>query len=440
MRKTGLLYILAGATINLLFVATANAQDRVRDVLQNLQKGRIEDAAGRPVVNGVVFAGTRAYGMPEVPKPPKELRDPANIPALVDVMKHGLVLPHSADATDARLEARTRCAAAMILGSYRNSAAYDALAEAFQNGTYLSPTNYPFKDTLDIRIYAAKGLGFLGDKRADTLLLAKLGSQNSTLRSAIIEALGWLESQQAAPILAEISANPDESCEIRCACVLALARIRDMRTLPTVIRTCEACDLSAGTYLCYMTGTIVDNSALARKAVKEHRLLRPQDSTILWKEWLRDGERTTSDKIAEINNRSTSDKSADPNNVSQLRVLLLMRTYEVGVAALPNLVGRVGQGETDLIKVISDIIGDLPASATKEDVLAWWRSNKDRWSIPWGDVDAKKKEERGHATFLQTNIPCGSIPTPGSAAARQDYLPLHGRSRYAPTDSAPAGP
>jgi len=65
----------------------------------------------------------------------------------------------------------------------------------------------------------------------------------------------------------------------------------------------------------------------------------------------------------------------------------LQELRKYGVAVLPFLVEAVRQRDVDMVRVISSVTGgEVKKDATREQVVSWWRQNKQQWVMPDEEV------------------------------------------------------
>jgi hypothetical protein len=59
------------------------------------------------------------------------------------------------------------------------------------------------------------------------------------------------------------------------------------------------------------------------------------------------------------------------------------KIIDLGIPALPAVLEEIGQGDTDLIPVVSALTdGKVPKTATREACATWWAENKEKWTLP----------------------------------------------------------
>lgn len=69
----------------------------------------------------------------------------------------------------------------------------------------------------------------------------------------------------------------------------------------------------------------------------------------------------------------------------------LRRAMFVGIAGLPYMIEKVSEENEELIPAISNLVrGRLDKNATREECLAWWEANEQKWLIPFPEEKASK--------------------------------------------------
>lgn len=336
-------------------------------------------------------------GQPRSPRTPSNyliLRFPdANaVPFLIDVLLNG---PDWKDKLGLNKE-MARSIAALMLGKTRDKKAFEPLVKMLENG-----------DFPGIRMAAAKGLGSLGDKRAvGPLINALENSDNNNVKMETAWALNLLKSFDAIDPIIKVLQNKNEDREVRKRCIDSLIWIRDMRTLPILINEAEDIDyneLGIGFQMVnfsYMTGVDLgvqssgdlikdEKTGVYHPALwisKELPEIGKTDSVPkIWQYWFKNGKKWTQQKF--------EGKYADWKNIKQKRpnekeAIIIIRQYiaGAGVGALPLLIEKIKQGETEMIPVVHQVTNTaVNMDANSTEVLKWWETNKERWTIPFPD-------------------------------------------------------
>ena len=355
------------------------------------------DISGRPEVPG---PRSRGYSHRIITDyyPIEGLDGPDAVPFLIDVMINGPdwkdekllatkggIIPHIA-----------RCSAAINLGAHKDPRAFEPLLEMLKHGDFLEmkyKITYPDKNKYDIRIHAAAGLGYLRDSNAvEPLVMALQSSDNIYVRIAAAGALGYLGSPKATNPLLLVLKNKQNDNTLREVCINSLARIRDMRTLPVILETASEIGYGLGVdeYLIYMTRIKfeLDYSRKDRAfTVKEFPELGKFDSPLrVWKHWLNVGQDQAKNRFNEHFQQWKTTKQSHPD-AKDMIAAYRRKMVKYGVAALPFLVEKIQQNETELIPLISELTGrQVKETATTEEIVNWWNSSKERWLIPFGQI------------------------------------------------------
>ncbi len=61
------------------------------------------------------------------------------------------------------------------------------------------------------------------------------------------------------------------------------------------------------------------------------------------------------------------------------------RLKELGIALVPQIMKTIEEGQDDYIPLLAEFTEDLKPDSTKNDCLAWWEKNKNRWLVPFED-------------------------------------------------------
>ncbi|MFO7947434.1 MAG: hypothetical protein R6V19_11555 [Armatimonadota bacterium] len=112
--------------------------------------------------------------------------------------------------------------------------------------------------------------------------------------------------------------------------------------------------------------------------------------------WYATGETWTPKKCAEYFHQYNKLKA---NGEQEQAGQALRKITELGIAALPWLVQRIGDGNTELIPIAAQITKGkyrpkpaLKAEASPRQVVEWWEEHKQRWVIPWPEDETERSE------------------------------------------------
>ncbi len=297
----------------------------------------------------------------------KGLDKKEDIPFLLEVIKNGPDWP--VDLSDRWSIIRShiaRCYAALCLASIKDSQAYPVLIDLLQNGDYILDPNLSHvynQKAYDIKIYAAAGLGILGDDRAIGLLITNLGNQNQLVVNQ---------------------------------CANALAKMGDMRVIESILDAGEhKLDINVvGTSLSALTKLELEKKVsrdeqnnIIVKSIDFPELGEMQNlgfNNIVWKYWLKNGKNWTKQKFDEEYIQYLHGKDLYPQELfpEYKRNENWNRLAKLGVAALPLIIEKIEQGESGLIPIVSMLTDNkLKNDAGIKDVLDWWKANKEKWTI-----------------------------------------------------------
>lgn len=102
------------------------------------------------------------------------------------------------------------------------------------------------------------------------------------------------------------------------------------------------------------------------------------DSNILWLRWWREGMDEVSQQFDQLYRRWKILQEEDQKGAQEV----YRRMVDLGIAALPKMVERVGEGEADLIPAIAELTdGAVAEEAKRSQCLAWWEENGNSWII-----------------------------------------------------------
>ena len=287
------------------------------------------------------------------------------VPFLLDVIKkgpnwpkedlvglyHQQIAPHIA-----------RCYAVLCLASIKDPQAYSVLTDLLKNGTYLGDPNNiddETKQKYDIKLYAAIGLGILGDDRAVDSLITSLYNPNQLVRNQSM---------------------------------IALAKISDMRTIESILNATEknklddfALDACLYKMTKYRSPNVLNRNekTLTFLDFPEMNAIKLEENphTKLWQHWFKTGKNLMKQKFEGKYNEYSDVKHSRPNEKSAISSTR-NKIAELGVVALPLIIEKIEKGETDLTPLVSQLTNNkVKSDAEAKEVLNWWKENKERWTI-----------------------------------------------------------
>jgi hypothetical protein len=292
---------------------------------------------------------------------------------------YGGIVPHIA-----------RCSAALNLGALKDPRAFEPLVNMLKNGDYLEnkfTITYPEKNKFNIRRFAAQGLGYLKDKQATDPLISAL--QDNDIDASAAMALGDLADPKAVDALIKIVTKKEAKKELRGICINALIKIRDMRTLPAILQTSDELGcVNVGHSMIYVTRVTFDRNWIDERWLgnKNFPQMGGVESDLkVWQYWLNVGGKEYTDNVTrEAYRQWKKIKQENPQNAKAAQYYL-HALRNAGVAALPFIIQKIQEGDTELIQLILDLVGydEIKPDSKPQDVLAWWQANKDRWTVPF---------------------------------------------------------
>ena len=296
------------------------------------------------------------------------LDDTNAVPFLLDVIYEGP--PWDANLwpyTNPRFRHAARNYALLSLAASHDRAAFDILTDILNSDD--NSVNWDlsagYQRALlqeDIRMYAVVGLGMLADPNATDLLLRMFHDKNPSVKRQCLWSLAKIGELRAIEPMVE-AAVADEKIDgltlHLCIERMTKAKIQG-KYLPKLRRT---------TYKDFpQLGELEGGTAQYKK---------------MWQHWFRVRKAWTEQQFEKRYERWRKQPDASPNE----RQLLA-----VGINALPLMIGKVEEGETDLVPVISRLVDrQLPQDASQQQCLTWWQENKDKWLIPSEEERKQKK-------------------------------------------------
>ncbi len=288
------------------------------------------------------------------------LDDPNAIPFLAYVLKNGQFWPREKQYY--KEPHLAKCYAAMCLGRTKDSAALEPLVEALRTVDE-NETREEYVAT-----YAAAALGLLGDPNAAQFLIEALYDERSTVSGVAAWTLGRLGELRAIEPLVNCLINlkkpkfTDDSTKYTNKEKELRAKIAKYRYRRTVYRYGKA------------IATIV------KMELKYKELSDVQ----FWSDWWQKGPQFTEKRFDTIYSKWKNEKETGrPTYVVRKQFLNMV---DLGIPALPFMIEKVQQGETEFIPAISILTGGkLKNTSTRAECLDWWNKKKKKWIIPFGE-------------------------------------------------------
>jgi hypothetical protein len=245
-----------------------------------------------------------------------------------------------------------KCYAVLSLAATGDPTAFGVLTDLLQSNP--DSINADATEDLirrhDIRMYAAVGLGMLADPNATDVLLRKLHDTNPYVRRQ---------------------------------CFWSLAKIGELRAIEPMLEAAVADEAIDGLTLhtCMEKMTKVKLHIETVKPPRNRVTEFPELGTAklgtdfyikVWQHWF-DVRRSWTEGEFKDKYHTLSESKRKYNYQAIARL---------GIPALPLLIEKIEQGETDLIPLVSQLVDkELPEDATQQQCLEWWDNNKDKWTI-----------------------------------------------------------
>ena len=324
------------------------------------------------------------------------LDDPKAIPLLADVLKNGPIWN--------RNDHLARCYAAMCLGATKDPRALEPLLEALK---YYDPNEEGGREF--VAKYAASALALLGDTSAVEPLIETLQDPRESVKFAAMMAIVELDSSKAfEPIVAAM--DRDESCVP--FAIQALEMLGDLRAVEPIMKVLEENRLQWQKDIKEQNNLPEDSedSETKRAILKDRQkklgakleILRlnnslsnitkvnfgadnPDELAELWSQWWHGGPEFTRKRFDARHKEWKAMKKKTKLEKSNARRKLSKMT-DLGLPALPFMIEKIEQGETDFIPLISKLTDkELSETASRQECLRWWKANKQKWLIPFPD-------------------------------------------------------
>ncbi len=364
-----LLYVVPCCVINLVWAE--EAYDYYSELLRKALVEQVLDRAGHV---RLLWPNVGWYPPGPQFQPISGLCEEGAIPFLIQVLRDG------PSWSDEELPAGKgdfyrylgRCSAALSLGSSRDSRAFVPLLAVLMDNNirpFINPYNP--KDLYDLRAYTAYALGLLGDQKAVSYLEEALRKQ------------GHME------------------------CIYALARLRAVQAVPTIISVAlerylfDNMGLALEINQCLEYILRVDFELKWDKNiywVEEFPEVRgpagsPWIYQALWQHWLKAGHRDAKEQF----DRYYPQWKAALEKGLETQSVYLEKMTGGGVAALPFMIEEIQKGDANLVPVVAELtkgVGtDLRSTATRAECLNWWKANSQHWLIKFESKGDEGKEK-----------------------------------------------
>ncbi len=283
-----------------------------------------------------------------------------------------------------------RCYAAMCLGATKDPKALDPLIEAMD-----TLDDSPADGREHISTYAIIALGCLGDANAVEPLIDALKSEQAYISNQVPSALSSIGDFRAVgPLIKMLEEKqrkwqaseknlrnfPDSSEDNNIMKTILKARSEEIKNSTAVVEYDEL--------LMKLTKTRMRTEHKSSNGWTKNQLaeIRRGDANTLpdlWSQWWRGGPQFTRARLEAKHSEWKAMKKENQPEKSNANSKL-SEMADLGIPAIPFMVEKVRQGETDFIPLISRLTNkELAETATKEQCLAWWEANKQKWLIPF---------------------------------------------------------
>jgi hypothetical protein len=289
-----------------------------------------------------------------------------------------------------------KCYAVMCLGATKSPEALEPLLEA------IDMEDDPLADKREhISAYAIMALGCLGDTNAVGPLIDALKSEKEYISSRVPSALSKIGDFRAIGPMIKIleeqqkkwnEANemlkntPDSPEDINTRKIFLTAKINETEARSKIFTSDQL--LAEITKVNFNTEY---KSAKDLKAAAKMELSKKDVNILpeLWSQWWRGGPQFTRGRFEAKHSEWKAMKKENRLEKSNANSKL-SEMADLGIPAIPFMVEKIGHGETDFIPLISKLTNkELAETATKEQCLDWWKTNKQKWLIPFPEPNKK---------------------------------------------------
>jgi hypothetical protein len=280
-----------------------------------------------------------------------------------------------------------RCYAALLLGTTGDSRALEPLIAAMNT----------IDDTLDgrehISTFAVTGLGFLGDTNAVEPLIDALKSERAHITGESALALVRIGDLRAVGPMVEMLEEKQRRWREDRERLGNLLDVPEENRTTKMIQEADKAErrgkmsiLEHDKLLTRLT-KVEFNTELKRAQNPKMEVLaelsRQDANTLpeLWSQWWCGGPQFTRGRFDAKRNEWKAMKKETQLEKSNANSKLSEMT-DLGIPAIPFMVEKVGQGETDFIPLISKLTDkELAEDASIAECLDWWKSHKQQWLI-----------------------------------------------------------
>ncbi len=283
------------------------------------------------------------------------LDDPNGVAFLVGVLESGPNWPDTGpqSATEAHV---ARCYSALLLGSSKDPMAVEPLIRALHRVDANESRHY-------VASYAASALGMLGGADATDALIEALGHERPVIRAVSADAISQIRDLRAVKPLIEAlkDSTPMEDGNIHNA-LEQLLRLKFRHEYRDGLRNIA----------------FEEFPELGAIPLRGH-------SKRLWPYWWGLEPEFSRKRFEQHYGQWRQAPGRTPPLKSAV-AYYAGKVVAVGVPALPFMIDKLEDGDTEMIKLISRLTGgELEPTATRAECLQWWQTNKDKWLLPFGE-------------------------------------------------------
>lgn len=100
-----------------------------------------------------------------------------------------------------------------------------------------------------------------------------------------------------------------------------------------------------------------------------------------WNRWYRNGKYPNKQRFEKRYNEYEEFKSINPENEVGINYIK-RKILKLGVSVLPLIMQKIEQDQTGLIPLVAELTSnEVNRDTTVDDVLSWWKQNKEKWII-----------------------------------------------------------
>ncbi|HML74731.1 MAG TPA: HEAT repeat domain-containing protein [Anaerohalosphaeraceae bacterium] len=382
----------------MLFHSICNAEDAISsysELLKQIGNTLSDNPTGRPLPLATDCWQFRPLK--------KEFEQKEAVPFLIQVIQQG---PDWQDEYKGKIRLTPHVArgyAALCLAYTRDERAFPVLIELLEKGKPLIDINTLHNEIIEEQkrldeLYhpmvsrGGSAIPPLNSSEAGTLM--KELQQDYDIRTFAAASLGILKDTRAVSAL--VKTLKDQNEMVRYHSVLALAEIPDMRTIEPILQAAtmyKIDDIAVSRAMKKMTKYRLNiefnsvNNIVTIPDYPELGIVQYEEGKSkyvfreIWSRWYQNGKSLLEKKYKEKYDEYIKTKK-DPSQLEETRSRTRQDIVSLGVPALPMIIQKIEQGETDLVPVVAVLTNnEISKDANQTEVLQWWKENKERWII-----------------------------------------------------------